>query len=248
MLNFRWLVSIVFILLLWLLVTNLGVVNRVFLPSPVAVFSALISLLASNSLTQDIIATTYRTLTGFIIGSIIGIVGGLMIGSYRKVYEIMEFPIDFFRSIPATAIFPLFIAIWGLGDQTKISITAWSSSMVVLVNTIYGVKNTPDILLVVAKLKRLSSVKTYLYIRLPAAISHIVAGMRTAISFALIVQIVAEMFLGSSAGLGKRIFNATSIFEMSEAYAIVIVVGIIGYSLNMLMLRFEKHFVHWKIT
>lgn len=244
--RFRWLVGIFFILLLWWIVISIGIINPVFLPPPGEVLSALSTLLISNSLTPDIIATTFRTLAGFIAGTIVGVIGGLMIGSYRKAYEIMEFPIDFFRSIPATAIFPLFIAIWGVGDQSKIFITAWASSMVVLVNTIYGVKNTSSVLLTVAKLKKLSPIKTYIYIRLPAAITHIVAGMRTALSFALIVQIVAEMFLGSNIGLGKRIFNATSIFEMSDAYAIVIVVGFIGYGLNKLMLRVEEVFIHWR--
>ena len=238
--------GIFIILIFWWAVTQSAIINEVFLPSPISVFQELFDLIRTNSLTEDLLATTYRTLLGFGIGCLAGILGGLIVGSYHRLRDVMEFPIDFFRSIPATAIFPLFIAIWGVGDQTKISITAWASSMVVLINTIYGVKSTPETQLRMAKLKKLSAFRTYTLIRLPSALTHVFAGIRTALSFALIVQIVAEMFLGANNGLGHRVYNATSIFEMSEAYAVVIVIGVLGFFLNKIMILLEAILLHWK--
>lgn len=233
------------LLLLWFLITTTGLVSRLFLPSPIAVFKELYLLIISYEIIWDVLATLQRTLFGFLIGSVFGIGLGLIMGYYKIVYQTMEFPVDFFRSIPATALFPLFIVIWGLGDQVKIFIAAWASSMVVLINTIYGIRNVAIIRLMVAKTKKASFFKTFYKVIIPDALSYIFAGFRIGLSLALVVELVAEMFLGSQNGLGRRIFNASSIFQMEEAYAAVMVVGLLGYFLNKTIILLERRIVHW---
>jgi NitT/TauT family transport system permease protein len=233
------------LLLLWFLITTTGLVSRLFLPSPIAVFKELYLLIISYEIIWDVLATLQRTLFGFLIGCVFGIGLGLIMGYYKIVYQTMEFPVDFFRSIPATALFPLFIVIWGLGDQVKIFIAAWASSMVVLINTIYGIRNVAIIRLMVAKTKKASFFKTFYKVIIPDALSYIFAGFRIALSLALVVELVAEMFLGSQNGLGRRIFNASSIFQMEEAYAAVMVVGLLGYFLNKTIILLERRIVHW---
>ena len=233
------------LLILWFFISATGLIQQVFLPSPVAVFRELYSSFFSIAIFEDLFATVWRTLLGFLLGCTFGVVIGLIMGNYRRVYETMEFPVDFFRSIPATALFPLFIVVWGLGDQVKIFIAAWASSMVVLINTIYGIRSVSSIRLMVAKTKKMSSIKTFYKVMLPDALPYIIAGARIALSLALVVEIVAEMFLGSQSGLGRRIFNATTIFEMEEAYATVFVVGLLGYMMNKIIILIEKRVVHW---
>lgn len=233
------------LLALWFLVTTTGIIDRLFLPSPLAVFHKLYLMMVSFEIARDFWASLWRTTVGFLIGSIVGVTIGLIMGYYKKVYELMEFPVDFFRSIPATAIFPLFIVIWGLGDKIKVFVAAWAVSMVVLINTIYGLRSVAHIRLMVARTKRASFFKTLLKVIIPDASPYIFAGFRIALSLALVVEIVAEMFLGSQSGLGRRIFNSTSIFEMEEAYATVFVVGLLGYFLNKIALIVEKRIIHW---
>jgi NitT/TauT family transport system permease protein len=233
------------LLLLWFLITTTGLVSRLFLPSPIAVFKELYLLVISYEILWDVLATLQRTLFGFLIGCVFGIGLGLIMGYYKIVYQTMEFPVDFFRSIPATALFPLFIVVWGLGDQVKIFIAAWASSMVVLINTIYGIRNVAIIRLMVAKTKKASFFKTFYKVIIPDALSYIFAGFRIGLSLALVVELVAEMFLGSQNGLGRRIFNASSIFQMEEAYAAVMVVGLLGYLLNKTIILLERRIVHW---
>lgn len=233
------------LLLLWLIVTTTGLIDKLFLPSPIAVFRELYSLLMSLEIIADFWATLWRTMFGFSMGCTIGVATGLIMGHYQRFYRLMEFPVDFFRSIPATAIFPLFIVIWGLGDKIQIFIAAWASSLVVLINTIYGIRNVAIIRLMVAKTKKASFFKTFSKVMLPNALPYIFAGFRIALSLALVVEIVAEMFLGSQSGLGHRIFNATSIFQMEEAYATVFVVGLLGYTLNKTIILIEGRVVHW---
>jgi ABC-type nitrate/sulfonate/bicarbonate transport system permease component len=240
-----WLIGILILIALWYLVTVTGLIERVFLPSPIAVFKKLCNLVFSAAIFGDLVATLWRTMLGFFMGCILGVCAGLIMGNYRLIYQTMEFPVEFFRSIPATALFPLFIVIWGLGNQVKIFIAAWASSMVVLINTIYGMQSVSATRLMVAKTKKLSRFKTFYKVMIPDALPYIIAGARIGLSLAIVVEIVAEMFLGSYSGLGHRIFNATSVFEMEEAYATVFVVGILGYLLNKTIILIEKKVVHW---
>lgn len=233
------------IIALWFIVNLTGLVKPFFLPSPIEVAKELAELVQVSDFYFDIYSTLWRSLSGFLIGSFFGIIIGLLMGFNKGVYESMEFPIDFFRSIPATALFPLFIVIFGLGDQVKLFIAAWASSMVVLINTIYGIKGVSETKILMAKLKRISTFETYRKIIVPASLTSIFGGMRIGLSLALVVEVVAEMFLGASDGLGYRVFNASTIFEMKEVYATIIIIGLLGYLLNKSIILTEKRVVHW---
>ena len=240
-----WIIGTLVLLAIWFLVTATGLVDRVFLPCPDAVFRKLLSLLARGDLLADTFATLWRTLLGFVLGCMVGVCVGLLMGAYRPIYETMESPVDFFRSIPASALFPLFIVIWGLGNRVQVFIAAWASSMVVLINTMYGIRNVGKLRLMVAKIKKIPPVKVFYKVMIPEALPYIVAGARIALSLSFVVEIVAEMFLGVHSGLGRRIFNATSIFAMEEAYAAVFLIGILGWVANKGIILAERRVVHW---
>jgi ABC-type nitrate/sulfonate/bicarbonate transport system permease component len=233
------------IIVVWLLVDVLGLVHEVFLPSPIDVLKKLLSLFQSKHIFIDIYSTLWRSLGGFAIGATFGVTVGLVMGFNKKVYLTMEFPVDFFRSIPATALFPLFIVLFGLGNEVKLVITAWASSMVVLINTIYGIKNVSESMLLMAKLKKLSWINTFRKIIFPGSLSFIFGGLRIGLSLAIVVQVVAEMFLGSDDGLGYRVYSASTIFNMEEVYASIILIGLLGYLLNKSILLLERQVVHW---
>ena len=239
------LLGAVLLLALWGFVTLTGIVEAIFLPPPQAVFRSLAAMMVSGEIPFDAATTLARTAAGFALGAAAGLCLGVLMGHYAAIFRLMEMPVDFFRSIPATAVFPLFIAVWGLGNASKIAITAWAAGMVVLVNTIYGMRNVSSLRLLVARTKRVPAATTFLLVSIPSAAPFIFAGMRLGISLALVVELVAEMFLGSQNGLGRRIFNATSIFDMSQAYATVFSVGVLGYLLNQLTLAFERRLIHW---
>ena len=70
-------------------------------------------------------------------------------------------------------------------------------------------------------------------------------GMRSGVSLALVIVIVAEMFIGSTDGLGQRVFEAQQLFDMPDMYAAIFAAGALGYGLNLLFLTIERRFVHW---
>ncbi|KKQ27584.1 MAG: Binding-protein-dependent transport system inner membrane component [Candidatus Magasanikbacteria bacterium GW2011_GWC2_37_14] len=235
--------GILIIFLVWELLSLF--VNRLFLPSPVAVINNLFALLDTPELYGDIWATFKRTIVGLSMGTIIGVIIGILLGFFRPLYKTLRLPMDFIRSIPTTALFPLFIVLFGLGDLVKIFVSAWAACLIVLVNTLYGFQNISQIRLLVGKLKKFSFRKTVCLIILPSTLSYIAAGIRVSLSFSLIVELVAEMFLGSQNGLGHRIFAASSVLAMEEVYVGILLIGFLGYVLNSLMLFLEHKIIHW---
>jgi NitT/TauT family transport system permease protein len=201
--------------------------------------------LHTPELFDDIWSTFKRTAIGLTFGTITGITIGTLLGSFRPLYRTLRLPLDFARSIPATALFPLFIILFGLGDMVKIFITTWATCLVVLINTLYGFQNISHTRRLVGKIKNFSFYKVVKLIILPSALPYIAAGIRVGISFALIVELAAEMFLGSQNGLGHRIFAASSILAMEEVYTSILLIGILGYTLNSLMLLAERKIIHW---
>ncbi len=220
-------------------------VNRLFLPSPWAVISNLIALIHTPELYNDIWATFKRTVIGLSLGTVAGVIAGTMLGSFRPLYQTLRLPMDFIRSIPATALFPLFIVLFGLGDIVKIFVAAWAACFIVLINTLYGFQNISQTRRLMGKLKKFSFSKTVRLIILPSALPYITAGIRVSLSFALIIELVAEMFLGSQNGLGHRIFAAASVLAMEEVYVGILLIGILGYVSNSLMLLAERRIIHW---
>ena len=136
-------------------------VNRLFLPPPLEVVKNLITIAHTQELYYDIWVTFKRTAIGLIIGTVVGVTAGTLLGSFRALYQTLRLPMDFVRSIPATALFPLFIVLFGLGDTVKIFVAAWEACLIVIVNTLYGFQNISHTRLLIGKLKSFLSAKRY---------------------------------------------------------------------------------------
>lgn len=235
--------GIIIILIFWEFLSLF--VNRLFLPSPSAVINNLVILGCTRGLYDDIWFTFARTGTGLFFGTMVGLIVGIMLGSFNYLYRLLRLPIDFIRSIPAAALFPLFIVLFGLGDVVKIFVAAWAACFIVLVNTLYGFQNISNIRLLFGKLKKISFSKKVRLIIFPSMLPYVAAGIRIALAFTLIVELVAEMFLGSENGLGHRIFTASGVLAMEEVYVGILLVGILGYVLSSLLLLLEHRIIHW---
>ena len=233
------------VLFLWFLCTVTGLVSPLFLPSPVEVFHSLISLLVSGRLAKDILWTSYRMFVGFGISVIIGLPLGLVMGYSRSAYASLEFLVDFLRSIPALALFPLFMLVLGIGDTAKIGIAVFACALVILINTMYGVRTANKTRLKAARTLGVKGIGIFNRVIVWEAMPSISAGLRLSISMALLVVVVTEMFIGTELGLGQRIYNAHLIYRIPEMYAAIIITGLLGYSVNKIFIFAEKRIVHW---
>jgi NitT/TauT family transport system permease protein len=233
------------LLAIWSLTTWQQWVDPVLLPSPIATFKALWQGMNGGTLGFDFVKTVYRTAASTLIAAVIAIPLGIVLGSSEKLYRSLEFVIDFFRSTPASAMFPLFLVLFGVGDETKISVAAFGAILVILFNVAYGVMNARKTRLLAAKVMGASSLRVLFDVTLLESLPQTFVGLRNGVSLALVIIVVAEMFIGSQDGLGHSVFEAQQLFDMPRMYAAIFAAGVLGYGLNLLFLLIERRFVHW---
>jgi len=163
----------------------------------------------------------------------------------RGLGDVYKRQVDFFRSTPASALFPLFLILFGPGEATKIAVAAFGAALVVLFNAAYGVMNARRTRVLAAKVMGASHGRILFDVLLWEAMPQILVGMRAGVSLALVIVVVAEMFIGSTDGLGHTVMNAQMLFESGLMYGTIFLAGALGYGLNLLFLLAEKRFVHW---
>jgi sulfonate transport system permease protein len=238
------LIGIAGLLAIWSLVTWRQWVDPVLLPSPTATFSSLLQGM-EGKLGFDFLKTIYRTAASTLIAAVIAIPLGIVLGSSERLYRSLEFVIDFFRSTPASAMFPLFLVLFGVGDETKIAVAAFGAVLVILFNVAYGVMNARKTRLLAAKVMGASRWRVLFDVMLLESLPQTFVGLRNGVSLALVIIVVAEMFIGSQDGLGHSVFEAQQLFDMPRMYAAIFAAGALGYGLNLLFLLIERRFVHW---
>jgi NitT/TauT family transport system permease protein len=229
----------------WWWVSRLGIVDPVLLPSPQDAFYALWRGFRSGSLPHDFWRTVWRTLVSFGLALAAAVPLGIVLGSSQRLYASLEFVIDFFRSTPASAMFPMFLVIFGVGEKTKVAVAAFGAALVILFNVAYGVMNAKKTRQAAARVMGASRSRVMFEVTLLESLPQTFIGMRSGISLALVIVIVAEMFIGSTDGLGQHVINAQMVFDMPEMYATIFAAGALGYILNLVFLLIERRFVHW---
>jgi ABC-type nitrate/sulfonate/bicarbonate transport system permease component len=239
------LIGALLLVLLWAATTSLKLVDPVLLPPPSDAFTALVKGLRSGALLGDFLKTVMRTLVSFAIATAIAVPLGVILGASEKVYRGIEFVVDFFRSTPASAMFPLFLVLFGVGEKTKIAVAAFGAALVILFNVAYGVMNARKTRQLAARVMGASQWRVMSGVTLLESMPQTFVGMRSGISLALVIVIVAEMFIGSTDGLGQRIISSQMVFDMPEMYAAIFAAGALGYGMNLLFLLIERRFVHW---
>jgi ABC-type nitrate/sulfonate/bicarbonate transport system permease component len=232
-------------ILLWYLVYYLNIINKLFLPTPHEVFISMGKSIATPIFWFDIGETLWRTFIGFSISLLIGVPIGLLMGYYEKVNSSFELLVDFFRSLPALAIFPLLMFFFGIGNTSKIATAVFSCTFIIIINTIYGVIHSTKSRQITGLLMGATKWEIFRKIIFMDALPHIFVGIRTSISMALIVIVVTEMFIGTDNGIGYRIFETQQSYKVNELYAYILVAGLLGYFLNQGVIKVEKNVAHW---
>ena len=229
----------------WDLVVRLQLVSPVLLPTPSATIVALVKGMAGGPLLGDFLSSLNRTLQAFLMAGVIGVPLGVLLGSNEKAYRSVEFLVDFFRSTPSSALIPLFLMIFGVTDMNKIAIAAFAAVLVILFNSAYGVINARKQRVMAARVMGASRWQIFKDVLIWESMQPTFVGLRSGVSMALVIVIVAEMFIGSDSGLGNRIINAQQVLNVREMYAAILAAGALGYVLNILFLVLEKRVVHW---
>jgi NitT/TauT family transport system permease protein len=231
--------------LVWQAAVWLRVADPILLPPPAETFHETWRAFSRGTLLHDTWRTVERTGLSFVMATLIGVPIGVALGAREKLYRGVEFVVDFFRSTPASALFPLFLLLFGPGEGTKIAVAAFGAALVILFNAAYGVMNARRTRVLAARVMGASEARILRDVLVWEALPQILVGMRAGVSLALVIVVVAEMFIGSIDGLGHRVINAQMLFESGLMYGVIFVAGALGYGLNLLFLLAEKRFVHW---
>lgn len=224
-----------------------------FFPPPSRTWDAAVALFFSGTadtlfltpaVTVDIAGTVSRALLGFALGSIVGIIAGTVIGRSMVVRDLTNPIVEFLRSIPATATLPLFIIIFGGEDGMRLAFIAYTVMWFVLINTAAGVSTIHGTVLDMCKTFRVPVLKVFFRVMLPAALPKIFAGLRIAITVALLSAIVSELMLASN-GIGNRLVIAQTQFRMGDLWAWMVVLALIGFVFNTVMEAVERRVLAW---
>lgn len=230
---------------IWWLTSVSGVVNSFLLPSPFVVLTEVIRLFLDTRVYQDIGMTLFRLAAGFGGGFVVGTVLGVLMGEWRTIDGFFSFLVDFFRSLPVTALIPLFILLFGIGELSRVGIVIVVTALVMTVNARAGVRSIPEALRDVATVYRIRGWRFIREILVLGAMPLIANGIRLSLSISLIVVIVVEMFGTTGVGLGRRIIDAQFYFKTAELYALILISGVIGFVVNWLFGIAERRWVHW---
>ena len=233
------------IMALWWVASYAGWISRVFLPTPEATFNSLRQGLVDGDLLAFSGATLLRMVEGWLLASVIGVALGALIGISATARAWLQPTLEFMRPLPASALLPLAISIFGLNPNMVLSVVAFGAMWPVLLATVHGFAAVEPRLREVAICLQLSRSAFISKVGLPNALPDILAGMRLSLTVSLIVSVVGEM-IASQPGLGQAILLAARSFRASELFAGIVLLGLIGFASSALLAIFEKRFLKWQ--
>ena len=193
---------------------------------------------------SDVVPSLERFVVGYLLAVVLGIGLGVLFGRLRTVDLAFQPSVQFARSIPATGLVPVSIALMGIGNAPKIWLIAFVCVFPILLNTIDGVRGIERGLEDVGRTFRLSRRQRIFQIQLPSAAPQIFAGMRIALAIAFIMMIVTEM-VGATSGIGFVTLNAQQSFQVPLMWSGMILLGVLGAFLNFLFLLVERRVLRW---
>ncbi len=223
-----------------------------FFPQPVRIFerAALLWFPGSNgmltpSLQSDVLPSLGRMLLGFSLSVVVAVALGTVIGLSRKFGDYIDPIIQFLRAVPPPALLPIFLVLFGTGDQMRVLLIAFGTAWPILLNTIEGVRSIEELKYETATVFRIGFVGRLTRIVLPGAAPKILAGVRTSLSLALILMVISEMVAASS-GIGFSIVQAQRGFGFLDMWAGIVLLGIIGFLLNTVLTLIERRILGWQ--
>ena len=233
------------LLALWWLASHAQWVSKVFLPTPEATWTSLSEGLLTQDLAAFTLATVQRMALGWGLACALGILLGALIGISATARAWIQPTLEFIRPLPASAVMPLAISIFGLSGGMVLAVVAFGAMWPVLLATVHGFANVHERLKEVSEALQLSRFAYVAKIGLPNALPDILSGMRLSMTVALIVAVVGEM-LASQPGLGQAILLAARSFRASELFAGIVLLGAIGFASNGLLAIAENYFLHYQ--
>jgi ABC-type nitrate/sulfonate/bicarbonate transport system permease component len=242
----RWAVFVIGVLL-WQAATVAA--SDPFFPTPATILRQMYQLWFSGPvnrlfLTESAVANVLPSLLrlgiGFALGALAGAVLGIAVGRSRWAYEFLDPVLQFFRAIPPPTLVPVFIVLFSLGPQMQVASIVFSVLWPVLLNTADGARTVEPLQMETARAFRLTAVQRLGFVIVPSTLPKLFAGLRLSLSLSLILMVFSELQPGAADGIGFQLVEATTRFDYETVWAAIVLLGVLGYVLNMALLAVER--------
>lgn len=235
-------------LIAWFLAAQLRLVDPLFLPGPIEVFDTAVELAQDGyrqvSLWMHIAVSVGRALFAFFIATVVGVPLGLLMGRLPVFGAVLDPFVQFLRPLPKLALIPLVIVWFGIGEFSKFFLIFLSTLLTVLVSAAAAVQTVPVGRIRAAQSLGATERQLFRYVILPSAVPEIFTGVRVAIGIGWTTLIAAEM-IASSSGLGWMVMNASSYLRTDVVMLGIVLLGGIGYFLDVALVKAQRKIVHW---
>jgi NitT/TauT family transport system permease protein len=233
------------LLLVWEFAARFGFIDVRFFPAPSSVIKVMIEMLRSGELINHTAVSLRRLALGTLIGGVPALVIGIAMGLNRWVRAIIDPLVAATYPIPKSAILPLALLIFGLGEGSKIFMVAIGVFFPVVINATTGVLEINKMYLDVGRNYKADRWNTFWTIALPGALPVIMTGFKLGIGIGLVLIAIAEM-IGAKSGLGYMIWSAWETFSVEQMYVGLFTIAIIGFVLTLALNELERVIIPWK--
>ncbi len=234
---------------LWLLVTEMGWVKPLFLPSPLAVWDkfvvAMTEGVSNSTLIQHTLASLGRVLGAFLLALVTAVPVGILMGVNRTVRGLFDPIIEFYRPLPPLAYLPLIIIWLGIGEFPKVFLIYLAIFAPMAIAARAGVRSVSTEQIHAAYAMGATRTQVISQVILKAALPEIFTGMRIGIGVGWTTLVAAEM-VAAHRGLGFMVLNAAEYLASDTVIMGIIVIGIFAFAFDLLLRYLEKILIPWK--
>ncbi|MDP2710461.1 MAG: ABC transporter permease [Solirubrobacteraceae bacterium] len=196
---------------------------------------------------SDVVPSLIRLATGYGAAVVVGVAGGVLLGLSPALRMMAQPTVSFLRSMPAVALIPPTIVLFGIDTTQKAFVIAFMCCWPILLNTADGVAELDGTVRSTARAYGIRGLDRLRFVVLPAAAPRIFAGMRMSLSWALLLLVVSEM-IGSTNGVGHFIIQAQFSFALDNMWAGILLLGMMGYVLNASLVMIERRVLRWHVS
>jgi sulfonate transport system permease protein len=244
------LISPIAVLVIWQLISELGLVSAQKLPPPTQVWSTVVTLITSNlpafgTLQGALAVSLERVAVGFAVGGSIGLLLALVAGLSRIGENAVDPLMQMLRTLPLFGLIPVFIVWFGIGEGPKIILIAIGAAIPLYLNAFAGVRNVDAKLGELAQVLHLSRRELVTQIVLPGAMPQILVGLRQSLGVAWLALVVAEQ-INANAGLGFMISQATQFLRNDVIIVALLVYCVLGLITDWLVRMLERRALRWR--
>ncbi|MBB6579142.1 NitT/TauT family transport system permease protein [Comamonas odontotermitis] len=200
---------------------------------------------SQGPLWQQVLVTLEETVIGFLIGSIAGVICGIVLGRNKLLSDVFSIYIQIANSIPRVVLGSVFVIALGLGMASKVALAVVMVFFVVFANAFQGVREADKYMIANAQILGASPRQVTMSVVIPSAMSWILASLHVSFGFALVGAVVGE-FLGAKEGIGLLISTAQGAFNASGVFAAMIVLAVVALGADFLLTRLEKRLLKWR--